>query len=271
MNPTSKFIVTKEYKRFVEFCNACKKDNYIGLCYGHAGVGKSMAAYHYAKWLKITEEFKRKTHQCQDYAWPSFNMSKFDTIIYVPEVKNTPNSVGSSINSIAWNFKLLVEKSIFKEKTVPWDERPKKRINMLIIDEADRLQPSSLEQVRDYYDREEVAVILIGMPGIEKRLIRFPQLYSRIGFVHEYKSLSIEEVTFIIQNELQSLEVAVDVKDFSDHEAIAALVRITQGNFRVINRLLKQIIRIMAVNRLTSITKEVVEAARECLVIGNIY
>ena len=60
------------------------------------------------------------------------------------------------------------------------------------------------------------------------------------------------------------------MNNFADQEAIATFARITKGNFRLINRLLKQTIRIMTVNQLGSITKEIVEAARECLVIGNI-
>ncbi len=149
---------------------------------------------------------------------------------------------------------------------------------MLIINEADRLQPKALEEIRDLYDRKlsksssepQLAVILIGMPGIEKRLILFQQLYSRIGFVHASKALSEEEIIFIIQNRCKSLSVNIDVKDFSDNEAIATFTRITEENFRLINRLLKQCIRILQVNQLSSISKNVLEAARECLVIGNV-
>lgn len=59
--------------------------------------------------------------------------------------------------------------------------------------------------------------------------------------------------------------LGLDEADFTDHQAIAAIGRITGGNFRLLHRLFVQIERIMRINGLTA---DVVDAARSTLVIG---
>jgi DNA transposition AAA+ family ATPase len=105
------------------------------------------------------------------------------------------------------------------------------------------------------------------MPGIEKRLARYGQLYSRVGFVHHYRPLSAQEQAFVLARHWPELGLG-DTSDFTTSEAVAAITRITSGNFRLTCRLVTQIQRVLDINHLSVVTKEVVEAARESLVIG---
>jgi hypothetical protein len=99
-------------------------------------------------------------------------------------------------------------------------------------------------------------------------LSRYPQLYSRVGFVHQFRALSSVEVQFIIRQKAEELGITLSPEDVDDAEAIAAIARITNGNFQLLQRLFSQIQRIMEINHLTRITDEAVQAARESLVIG---
>jgi DNA transposition AAA+ family ATPase len=144
------------------------------------------------------------------------------------------------------------------------------RVKLVIVDEADRLKTAGLEQIRDIYDRYRIGVILIGMPGIEKRLARYPQLYSRVGFVHNYKTISNEEMEHILSTKWTELGMTFNIQDFTDKEALSEIIRITRGNFRLLTRLFTQIDRVMKINNLNVLTKEVVEVARENLIIGSI-
>lgn len=56
----------------------------------------------------------------------------------------------------------------------------------------------ALEHLRDRFDRRPLGLLLIGMPGIDKRLSRYPRLYSRIGFAHQYRPLGDDELAFVL-------------------------------------------------------------------------
>jgi hypothetical protein len=57
-------------------------------------------------------------------------------------------------------------------------------------------------------------------------------------------------------------------EDFTDQEAVAAILRITRGNMRLIDRLMMQVEHVLVANQLQVVTKEVVETARGNLIIG---
>ena len=107
------------------------------------------------------------------------------------------------------------------------------------------------------------------MPGIEKRMSHYPQLYSRIGFAHEYPELSREEMQFVLARHWRKLGLEFDGADFTDTRAAGAIIRLTGGNFRLLQRLFVQIERILRINEMTLITEEVIEASARTLVFGS--
>lgn len=197
------------------------------------------------------------------------DIANWRSIVYTPAVMNTPRRIEKEISTLCAGLDWLIEDVVHPEN--PIMSPPRQRyVELVLIDEADRLKVQALEQVRDIYDRTTVGVVLIGMPGLEKRLARYPQLYSRVGFVHHFRQLSTEELLFILAHKWEQLGLTFSPDDFKDAEALAAIARITGGNFRLVQRLFSQIERIMQINELSIITKEVVETARESLVIGSV-
>lgn len=268
-DPTSSetFLVTKEHRRFIEFCQSCRKYRYIGLCYGRAGVGKTKSARCYAHWDRIEALDNLRL----DDLSPAPDIMECRTAFYTPAVANTAGRIEKEVRGVRLtlsNLLIDMEHVLNGEEGYLLTWRTPDITELLIVDEADRLKTAGLEQIRDTYDRSNIGVILIGMPGIEKRLSRYPQLYSRVGFVHHFKPLGAKEIEFVLEYKWQQLGLKFNPNDFTDTEAKGAIIRITGGNFRLLHRLFTQIERIMKINEVNLITKEVVEAARDFLVIG---
>jgi DNA transposition AAA+ family ATPase len=261
------FIVTREHRRFVEFAKAVRQHRYIGLCFGPAGVGKTLSARRHAHWGDAEPMIERRGLEAGD-AGVQEMLARSRTVFHTPAVLGTLRDLRDTMASSLVIVSGCIEEQLHREG-VEVRRRDKRRlVEMVIIDEAERLHTSALELVRDIFDRTGMGVILIGMPGMEKRLSRYPQLYSRVGFAHHYRPLQGDELTFVLTRHWRRLGLALDDADFTDAQAMASIARITGGNFRLLQRLFVQIGRILKINGLSVITDEVVEAARSTLAIG---
>jgi DNA transposition AAA+ family ATPase len=230
---------------------------------GAPGVGKTLSARQYARCDLVEAP--------ESYYLPSAEVSQEfiteRTIVYTPSVANAPRQVERTVQGVRRRVNALAIRALQAQDADGPGETGRVP-DLIIVDEADRLKMAGLEQLRDLYDQSGLGLIFIGMTGLEKRLARYAQLYSRVGFVHQFRALSTEEMQFILAHKWAQLGLTLAADDFTDAEAVAAIGRTTGGNFRLIQRLFTQIERILQINVMRTVTKEVVEAARESLVIG---
>lgn len=285
--PVHDFVETKEHRRFAEFCEACRRDRYIGVCYGAPGVGKTVSANRHTRWNEVMAADRQSMAGAPQPLPPELVGAA--AILWTPTLWATPQQVSQEVTSRRYPLQRLAQLHRFAESPPEvdlelYDTAHEARIlssllssvkvddptDLLVIDEADRLKAQALEQVRDLYDRWDIGVVLIGMPGLEKRLSRYAQLYSRVGFVHAFRALGEAETRQLLQQWWAEDGLMRPSEAEPSDETIAAIVRITGGNFRLLVRLYTQIRRLLQINSLTIITLPVVETAREALLIGEV-
>ncbi|WP_442956941.1 AAA family ATPase [Planococcus sp. MB-3u-03] len=226
MNNTSLFIETNEYKRFAEFCDACIKYRYMGVCYGLPGVGKTLSSRYYAHWDYLEKQISyRHSDSIGIHADEKFSIAiRFYTAPAVSASRMT-REIGL-IDS-----KLNMVKSVYQSMVT---EEPQFTVNsfedidLLIVDEIDRLKLQNLEQLRDIYDQNDIAIIFIGMPGIENDcpvILNCTQNWIH----HEFDRLSKDETHHLLTYKWQELNLPIKLEDFSDYEALASIIKITNG------------------------------------------
>jgi DNA transposition AAA+ family ATPase len=221
------FIATKEHRRFSEFADVVRQHRYI--CFGAAGVGKTLSARRYAKWdvaePLLVDWGPRQPSDATVYA----AVAGTRTVFYTPTVCCPFREVRDGIAKLVTRAGICIDEHLHREEFV----RTGTTANLA-----------------------------------ELLMSRYPQLYSRVGFAHHYRPLRGDELTFVLTCHWRQLGLALDEVDFTDAQAMALIARITGGNFRLLHRLFVQIGRILKINGLSVITDDVVEAARSTLVIG---
>jgi hypothetical protein len=149
------FIATLEHRRFVEFANAVRR--YIGLCFGAAGVGKTLSARRYANWDNANPT------ALMSYRASKAAARRIDaalvasrTVFYTPSVSVTPATLRRDLNALLTTANTSIGLNLGQNPDTDQDH-----IELVIIDEADRLSHAALECARDLFDRADFGLILI--------------------------------------------------------------------------------------------------------------
>ncbi|EMK4659760.1 AAA family ATPase, partial [Listeria monocytogenes] len=138
MNKGQKFIETKEFKRFAEFCDACIRYKYIGICYGLPGVGKTLSSRYYSNWDSIEKQIAYKTANNIGLDADE-KILEARTIFYTaPAVRATKmteqiNLIGSRMNMVRTMYKVLTKGEEENYTTDAYED-----IDLIIVDEIDR-------------------------------------------------------------------------------------------------------------------------------------
>ena len=157
--PETSFLITREHRRFAEFADAVRANRYIGACYGPPGIGKTLSARTYA--AAADWEAWQARRSVTDSALPD-SLLRSRSVVWTPHVTTTPRELDVEVPGICDLFSDAVqarlhpdyhpELTLEVDPGCPYTE-------LLIVDEADRLRTTGLDQA------------LTGLPRVATRAI----------------------------------------------------------------------------------------------------
>ena len=217
-------------------CSSCQEYLALGVVIGRSGYGKTYTLKQYAKLPKVCYI------ECDD------TMGGRDLIEAVERtigIAQTYGSIWSRVNIIRAFFN-------------------KNPGHLLIVDEADKLldrySQKKMEILRGIKDQCNVGMVVAGEPRLEPLLKKYlPRFANRVDFFYSLNGLARDEVDAYLQEYIV------------DPDALAELQRratnANTGCFRLLDRTLRNIIRIMREERMTKITIDVIRRASDMMLL----
>jgi hypothetical protein len=241
MLPITAFFQMDPYKHFVEFCDTCRRFRYVGMCYGPAGVGKTVAARLYADWDAVepllTRTGVRMPAQGEERPYPR-------VALYSPGRMVKPKQLENDIALLLWSLQNLEKISMHQHLEATGEVSFSEQVELLIIDNVQRLDVVCMDVVQDLYDRYQIGVVLLGDEVlVRKHLVRLEHLRVRVGDVCPFPVLGRKEVGEIIPQLLSGFGIDFQSPQGISLEAVAEIIySATNGNLSLIRHFLTQIV-----------------------------
>ena len=250
------FVDTKAYQLFVDLCEFCRAARVVGVCWGATGVGKTLAARRVCQW-DIIEPRLPRYGVLQGGPMPEGLMLR--AAFYTPPATITPKRLEQDIALLRWEVQSLYDIASGKqEQVLPMSGFIRSdQLDLLIIDEANRLRPDEFEVLRDVFDRGQMGMVLVGWPGIDRKVRALSQLAGRVGMRYVFEGLQEQEVLQLLQQYVQGRAVEMTP------QVASAIIERAKGSFQKVRVLLLQVEYLLRINQLSEVTLGVVDLACE--------
>ena len=226
------FYTSADAAAIIGVCARCQSDNALGIIVGRTGYGKTYTLKQYA----------RQSDRCA-YIECDDTMSSRDLVDAIERALGIPSGTGGTIwrhvNGIRDYFGANLG-------------------YLLIVDEADKLvskyTSKKMEILRAIYDQTDVGLVIAGEPKLEMQIKSYlTRFANRVDF---YASL----------HGLQASEVADYLKSYDIDEAALAELKsracnMQNGCFRLLDRTLRNVDRILRERGSQAVTAEVIREA----------
>ena len=233
---TPTFYESRDAKAVLGVCQSCQEYIGLGIVVARSGYGKTYALRQYAKLPRVAYI------ECDD------TMSSRDLVEAIERSLGLPTGYGTiwrRVNGIREFFNT-------------------NRGYLLIIDEADKLvskyTQKKMEILRAIFDQSDVGLVIAGEPKLEAQIKTYlVRMANRVDFYASLRGLSPSEV----EGYLEGFEIEPDAL----LELKARACNMQTGCFRLLDRTLSNVKRILADRGEEVVTLKIIEQASSMMML----
>lgn len=227
---------SKDFINIVGLCKACQEDMGLGLIVGKSGYGKTKSLRYYAKMPRVAYV------ECDD------TMGVKDLVEEIEKAVGIPNGYGTIHKRVCGIREFFNVNDGY----------------LLIIDEADKLisryTTKKMEILRAIIDQSDVGMVIAGEPSLESEIKTYLTRFgNRIDMFWKLKGLTKDEV----KEYLKDFPIDEDAME----EIIVRATNNSTGCFRLLDRTMKNVMRVLKQNNDKRVTTNVIRQASDMMML----
>lgn len=231
------FFESRDFVQTIGVCQACQEYMGLGIIVGKSGQGKTHALKKYAELPRVAYIECDDTMACRDL------VEAIENGIGLP--RGYGGTIWSRVNRIREFFNT-------------------NEGFLLIIDEADKLinkyTQKKMEILRGIFDQSDVGIVIAGEPRLETELKgNLNRFANRMDFYYKLRGLSKQEVADYLEG--------YEVDEAAMGEMISRATNAQSGCFRLLDRTLNNVLRILKQKGELRITLKIVSEASSMMML----